>query len=182
MTLAREMALPARGKVVRLAGALYDHLLATVSTPGELGTVANWDQHNLPVLLTKPGEELAVLLGEPLPSEMQAAREYHGPTRISVPTKRTALAFGEPLKLKVIILSEKPPRAAHLYYRKLGTGSFGKLPLQHVARGVYTVVLPWTGKADLEYYLKVEPVSGKTVLYPPTAPKLNRTAVLDQAL
>ena len=99
---------------------LFDHLLATVTTPGELGTVMNWNQHNLPGLLTKPGEELARILGEPLPAEAQPTQSYHGPTRIIVPTTRTSLAANEALKLKVIILSEAPPRAATLCWRKLG--------------------------------------------------------------
>ncbi len=56
--LAHELALPAREKLVRTVAALYDFLLATVTNPGELGTVANWEQHNFPDILDKPGEEL----------------------------------------------------------------------------------------------------------------------------
>jgi hypothetical protein len=37
-----------------------------------MGTVANWQQHLLPGLLTKPGDgELAGLLGEPLPADAE---------------------------------------------------------------------------------------------------------------
>ena len=78
--MARQLALPLRVKLVRLVGVVFDHLLATVSTTGELGTVANWNQHNLPGLLTKPGEELAKILGEPLPADAQLTQSYHGPT------------------------------------------------------------------------------------------------------
>ncbi len=94
--MARRLALPVRVKLVGLVGVVFDHLLATVSTTGELGTVANWNQHNLPGLLTKPGEELARLLGEPLPASAQLAQSYHGPTRVIVPTIRTSLAADEP--------------------------------------------------------------------------------------
>ena len=127
--MARQLALPVRVKLVRLVGVVFDHLLATVSTTGELGTVANWNQHNLPDLLTKPGEELAKILGEPLPADAQLTQSYRGPTRIIVPTTRTSLAANEALKLKVIILSEAPPRAATLYWRKLGERRFAKIPL-----------------------------------------------------
>jgi hypothetical protein len=72
--LAREAALPLRQKLVRQLGVVYEHLLATVSTPGELGSVANWNQHILPSLLIKPGEELAKVLGEPLPVDAQPSR------------------------------------------------------------------------------------------------------------
>lgn len=176
--LAKKLAVPARVKLLDLVGQLYQYMLATVSTPGELGTVANWEQHNLPVLLTKPGEELAKLLGAPLPAQLLPDHHYRGPTRVIVLSKRTALESGESLKLKAIILSEKPPRTAQLYYRKLGTGNFSRMPLQHLARSVYTIQVPWTGHSDLEYYLKVEPDSGRPVFYPPTAPKLNRTVVV----
>ena len=177
--MARRLALPLRLKLVGLVREVFDHLLATVSTTGELGTVANWNQHNLPGLLTRPGEELAKLLGEPLPAEAQPARQYHGPTRIIVPATRTSFAASEALKLKVIILSETPPRAANLYWRKLGQHRFGQVPLKWVERGVYSVQLPARAKADLEYYIQVEAEGGKPVYFPATAPKLNLTVVTD---
>ena len=176
--LARQLALPARLKLVRLVRTLYDYLLATVSTTGELGTVANWNQHNLPGLLLKPGDELARLLGEPLPAEAQPAREYRGPTRLIVPTVRASLAANEPLSLKVIVLSETPPRQAALHWRKLGQGGFAAVPLRHVERAVYLVELLPVANDDLEYYIEVQPETGPPVYFPATAPKLNQTLVL----
>ena len=176
--MARQVALPLRVKLVGLIGVVFDHLLATVSTPGELGTVANWNQHNLPGLLTKPGEELVKILGEPLPADAQPTQSYHGPTRIIVPTTRTSLAANEALRLKVIILSETPPRAATLCWRKLGERRFAKIPLKVVARGVYSVQLPASAKDDFEYYIQAEPKRGKPVYFPATAPKINQTVVV----
>jgi hypothetical protein len=176
--MARAFALPLRVKMVRLVGVVFDHLLATVSTTGELGTVANWNQHNLPGLLTKPGEELAKFLGEPLPADARLTQSYHGPIRIIVPTKRTSLAFNEASSLKVIILSEAPPRAATLLWRKLGEQRFAAIPLKLVARGVYSVQLPAGQKDDFEYYIEAEPERGQPVHFPATAPKLNQTVVV----
>jgi hypothetical protein len=175
--MARQLALPLRVKLVGLVAVVFDHLLGTVSTTGELGTVANWNQHNLPGLLTKPGEELTKMLGEPLPANAQLARSYHGPTRVIVPTTRTSLAADEPLKLKVIVLAQTPPRAATLCWRKLGERRFAKIPLTLVARGVYSVQLPPSGKDDFEYYVQVEVESGEPVCFPATAPKCNQTVV-----
>jgi hypothetical protein len=175
--IARQLALPVRVKLVGLVAVVFDHLLGTVSTTGELGTVANWNQHNLPGLLTKPGEELAKLLGEPLPANAQLTQLYHGPTRVIVPTTRTSLAADEPLKLKVIVLAQAPPRAASLCWRKLGERRFAKIPLTPVARGVYSVQLPVAGKEDFEYYLQVEAEGSKPVYFPATAPKCNQTVV-----
>jgi hypothetical protein len=176
--LARQLALPARQKLVRLLSTVYDHLLATVSTPGELGTVANWNQHNLPDLLTVPGDELAKTLGEPLPADLLPGQQYRGPTRLIVPTTRTSLAANESQKLKVLILSEQPPRDAVLYWRTLGQRRFASIPLKHQVRGVYSVDLPAHAKDDFEYYLKVEPDRGQPLYFPATAPKLNQTVVI----
>jgi hypothetical protein len=176
--LARRLALPVRVKLARLVEQLFDHVLATVTTPGELGTVMNWNQHGLPDLLTKPGAELAKILGEPLPPEAQPRQSYRGPTRVIVPAARTSIAPGEALKLKVIILAEAPPRAATLHWRKLGQRNFASIPLQHVARGVYSVQLPGDVREDFEYYIQAEPASGQPIYYPPTAPQLNQTVLV----
>ena len=175
---ARQLALPVRVRLVGLVGVVFDHLLATVSTPGELGTVANWNQHNLPDLLTKPGQALAAMLGEPLPAAAQLTQSYHGPTRIIVPTTRTSLAANEALKLKVIILAQAPPRAATLCWRKLGGHGFARVPLKLEARGVYSVQLPAGAKEDFEYYIQVQPQGGRAVSFPATAPQLNQTVLL----
>jgi hypothetical protein len=175
---ARQLALPARLKLVRLLRTVYDRLLATVSTTGELGTVANWNQHNLPDLLTVPGDELARILGEALPADVQPDQEYRGPARIIVPTIRTSLAANEPQTLKVVILSERPPRDAVLCWRTLGQRRFASIPLKHQVRGVYSVDLPAKAKDDFEYYLKVQPDRGQPLYFPATAPKLNQTIVI----
>ncbi len=176
--LARRLALPARVKLVGLTGVVFDYLLETVSTPGDLGTIMNWNQHNLPGLLTKPGEELAKLLGTPLPAEAQPTQAYHGPTRVIVPTTRASLAANEALKLKVIILSESPPRNAAFCWRRLGSRRFAQLPLKWVARAVYAVELPADSADDFEYFIRVETERGEAVAYPPTAPKINQTIII----
>jgi len=176
--LARQLALPLRVELARLVEVLFDHVLATVSTPGEMGTVMNWNQHNLPDLLGKPGAELEKILGGPLPPEAQPSQSYRGPTRVIVPTTRTSLAPGEALKLKVIILSEDPARAGTLCWRALGHHKFASIPLQHVARGVYSVELPGDVNEDFEYHIQVEAAQGQPVYYPATAPQLNQTVVV----
>ncbi len=178
--LARQTALPLRRQLVQWVGEVYQHLLATVSNPGELGTVANWDQHLLPGLLTKPGEELAKILGEELPADAQPSKTYRGPTRVIVPTVRTSVQPGEGLSLKVIILSEKPLREAALYSRPMGQGQFVRISLVHVARGVYSAKLPQAsaGDAGLEYYIQVVPEGGEPAVFPATAPAINQTLVV----
>lgn len=176
--LARQLALPVREELVAAVGEVHRHLLATVSTPGALGTVTNWQQHILPVLLTQPGEELAKALGEDLPPEALPPADYAGPPRLFVPVVRTSLMPGETLKLDVILLGAAPKEAA-VHWRALGLGQFARVPLEHVARGVYTATLPPEAtKADLEYYVRVVADGERVLVFPQTAPTLNQTVVV----
>ena len=68
---AAETVLPLRRELIQDVAEVYQHLLALVSNAGELGTVANWEQHLLPNLLTRPGVELAQLLGSSLPADCE---------------------------------------------------------------------------------------------------------------
>jgi len=178
--LARQLVLPLRKQLVQLLGEVYAYLLAIVSNTGEMGTVANWDQHILPSLLTKPGQELAQILGEDLPADAVPLKEYGGPPCLIVPTVRTSIMAGEVLKLKVIYLVKKPPREGAVYWRAMGSGEFAKAPLTHVARGVYSVKFPPDGAkgAALEYYVKVVTAGGDSLHFPVTAPEMNQTLVV----
>jgi len=167
--------LPIRQRMVGALKDLYRDLLATVSSPGEMGTVANWEQHLLPALMHRPGEELKKLLGQEIPPDASLPRVYDGPLRVIVPTVRTVLAPGETLNLKVIILAKNRPGAAALYWRELGKGEYAAVPLQNAARGVYKVSCPEANK-DLEYYVRVK-VENEEVFFPPTAPLINQTVV-----
>jgi hypothetical protein len=178
-SLALETVVPLRRQIVDLLGDVYGHLLATVSNPGELGTVANWEQHLLPDLLARPAKELADFLKEDLFQDIPLPTAYTGPTRVIVPTVRTSFRPGETLALKVMILSGQSPRDAALYSRPMGRGRFTKTPLVHLARGVYVVRFPpqATAGEDLEYYVKVVPKTGSPVHFPASAPDLNQTLV-----
>jgi hypothetical protein len=177
--LAREQVLPVRRELVRQTAEGYRHLLATVSNPGEFGTVANFEQHMFPDLLDKPGRELAELLGEELPADAQLPRSYQGPTRLIVPTVRTSFLRGESLSIKVCVLAEKPSRELTLYWRRIGRGRFTHLPLRHVARGVYRAEFPSaaTRGEDVEYYVECIADDGKRIIFPATAPKVGQTLV-----
>ena len=172
---AEQKLLPIRESMVNGLKDLYRNLLATVSNPGELGTVANWEQHLLPALMLRPGEELQKALGKEIPSQARLPRGYDGPPRVIVPAVRTVLAPGEALNLKVIVLAKVRPAEAALYWRELGKGEYAAVPLQNVARGVYRVTCPETNK-DLEYYVKVIVNNGE-VCFPPTAPLISQTVV-----
>lgn len=177
--LAREKALPIRRELIGHVADVHQFLLATVTTTGAMGTVANWQQHLLPGLLLKPGEELAKILGEKLPEDANPPLPYDGPARIIVPTARTSLMAGEDLGLKVIVIGPEKPEKGELHWRPLGKGEFETVPLQHVARSVYSVRIPASriGDNDIEYYVQAS-VGASTVRFPATAPAMNQTVVV----
>lgn len=179
-SLARAQGMPIRMRLVYALGEVYYHLLNTLSNPGELGTLANWEQHLLPDLIEKPGAELARLLGEKLPDNYQPPMTYRGPLRVIVPTVRTSLNAGENFRLKIMILSQEPIQQAEFHWKPLGGAKYNVLSAEHVSRGVYSINLPAAeaGKGDFEYFVRVIPAKGTAVVFPATAPQQNQTIVM----
>ena len=185
--LARELALPIRKELVAHVADVHRFLLSSVTTAGLMGNVTNWQQHIMPFLLTEPGDELAKILGEPLPADCMPSKLYQGEPRLFVPTVRTCLVDGEPLRLTAIVLGAKPSQVA-VSWRPLGTGEFTRVVMDHAARGVYRVTLPGEATAaDFEYYIQatiaeggIIPATGPPplVMFPATAPRLNQTVVV----
>jgi hypothetical protein len=176
---AESMALPVYKQVVWLYGEACRLLLATVDTPGGLATVVNLENNAQfrPVALDKPATRLMAALSGPLPPDAIPSKQYQGEPRIIVPTVRTLLAAGEPLRLKVIVLDNQPARSAVVRWRPLGAGQFRAMPLKHVARAVYHVELPSPG-ADIEYHVEATTAGGRQLTWPAAAPKINQTVVL----
>ncbi|MEI8373601.1 MAG: hypothetical protein WCJ35_12310 [Planctomycetota bacterium] len=176
---AESTALPAYREVLRLYGEAYHLLLATVNTPGGLATVVNLENHAefLPVAIGKPAARLTAALGGPLPSDAIPPVQYQGEPRIIVPTVRTLIAQGEPLRLKIIVLDNQPARTVTVLWRPLGIGPFRAIPLTHIARAVYEAELP-TPEKDFEYRIEATTASGVKLMWPATAPEINQTVVL----
>lgn len=178
---ARDSLLPLRLEIVQALRNVYSFLLATAGTTGELGTIANWEQHILPELLEKPGRELEALLGESLPSEAEASVEpaaLVGPARIIVPTVRTSLRAGESLHLKAILHLRGGPARAELVWRPMGKKPFYRLPMHHLNRSVYEVELPAPNSGwAIEYYLESESAAGQILRFPVTAPAQNQSVI-----
>jgi hypothetical protein len=174
--LAKLNAVPVRTEMAASLKRIFDCLLATVNTTGELGTIANWEQHLLPGAWERPGGELQKILGEEAKDAAFLSKVYLGPPRIIVPALRGSLEEGEKLNLKVIILAKGQPAPAELFWRPLGKGRFMTMALRKVARGVYTVTVPGANQ-DIEYYIKVA-ADDQTVYFPANAPDLNQTVIV----
>jgi hypothetical protein len=179
--LARARALPLRRKLVSQWGEMVTLILGTATNTSEMGMLANIEQHSLRHLqrLERYDEALEAALGQALPADTAPWRDYRGPARLVVPTARTFLESGEDLKLRAIVLTRDEPDGVSLFWRPLGDDEYQQCSLGHVARGVYSVVLPVAAikGADFEYYLEAN-VDGKKLRYPAGAPELNQTVVV----
>ncbi len=154
-----------------------EHLYGTVSTRGELGTVANWQQHVLPRVFEQPAREIEQALGRELPADARLDRGYRGPERLVVPTDRTALEAGEPLRLEAIVLGDAQARSVQIAWRPMGAGAWTTVPFAHAGRGVWRVSLPSPGD-DFEYAVEAVSATGAALQVPPGGREAPRTVVL----
>jgi hypothetical protein len=175
--LRAEAALEALRAMVPIIERLHRHLYATVTTRGEMGTVANWQQHVLPRVFEAPAREIAQALGRDLPEDARLAGAYRGPERLVVPTVRTSLEPGEPLRLEAIVLGDAPARSVTLRWRPMGAGSWSDLPFAPVARGVWRARLaPRSG--DFEYVIEAESNRGTALRFPAAGTDSPQTVVV----
>ena len=174
-----EAALAIRIELARLWERLVTELIATVNTPGELGTLANVEQHNRRFLrlLTEHDAELERRLGHPLPAAAEPRRDYAGPARLIVPTVRTCVRPGEVLRLRVLALEREVARRVTVRVRPLGEGAWTAVAAVHVARAVWRVELP-PAAHDFEYVVEAEFADGKTAVWPPAANGAGQTVIL----
>jgi hypothetical protein len=172
----REEALPVRAEMAGTLKDIFSGLLRSVSNTGELGTIANWEQHLLPGAWERPEAELAAMLGGELPPEVVLSRAYEGSPRIVVPAVRTSLEAGEALEIKALVLSAGRPDSVVLRWREMGRGAFRSAPLANKARGVYSVTLT-PPAAGLEYYVEAV-ADGRAFRFPVTAPETNQTVIV----
>jgi hypothetical protein len=156
---------------------IFFYLLRTVNTSGELGTIANWEQHNMTFFVLIPGMEIEKILHEKLPENCWPSRKVLERQRVIVPTLRNALRKGEDLHIRAILPSGEI-RSARLCWRQLGRGKFMSRDLTHVARGVWEATIAGREVADdLEYFLEVR-TPQDTLRYPVEAPERNQTVVV----
>ena len=145
-----------------------------------MGTVCNLEQHTFPKMIEAPGQELAQILGEPLPESAQLTQTYKGRPRLVMPTARTSLSANEPLNVTVAVLAGTEPKRGFLYWRRMGPGTFANVPLGRVSRATYSAQIPASdlepvAEVGIEYYLEMELADGARLHWPATAPDLNQT-------
>jgi len=176
-------ALQTRIQLTRQWEKMLTLLLQTVTTPGEMGTVANCEQHvrrntNAAHFLDLHDEKLKEILGKSLPDIIAPTTNYLGEPRIIVPTQRSQVKVGEQLTIKVILLDNEHLDSAVLNWRPLGQGEYKEIHLKHKARAVYSIILPPAEGDGIEYYIEAIMAGEKKLKWPATAPELNQTVVV----
>ena len=141
--LINEKALPLRMKVSQLWGGIETNLLSAVDNSGEMGTIANLEQHNLLQLklINKYDSLLIAVSGKPLPGEAVLGHQYNGPERIFISSYRSLIEMNEDLKLKIIILSNDRAAKAWLHWRLMGTGKYNDVEIKNISRAVYSAII-----------------------------------------
>jgi hypothetical protein len=151
--------------------------MKTINTTGELGTMANWQQHNYMQYLYIPAKEFEKFTGHKLPVECWPSNKDLNINRIIVPTLRTTLRKGEDLKLKIIITGDNV-RSANLYWKPFGKNRYFQAELKNVNRSVWFVSLPAQNLTeDFEYFIEVKSYSG-IMKFPSSHPERNQTVVV----
>jgi hypothetical protein len=155
--------------------------ITTVSTPGELGTIAALEQHGSVWRQWLPQHDAALTtaLGRPLPPEAQPTRAYTGKPLLTLLTRRGKAHKGEQLDLRIIALDKQPVKSVSVHIRPLGHGNWQTIEAKHVARAVYEAKLP-VAQDDFEYNVEAFTGAGQKIVWPRTAPTLNQTVIVTE--
>lgn len=148
-----QRALTNRIVLARAWDRMMSHLVSTVRTPGELGTVANLHQQNLVrrQFLTTYDTDLVSALGSSLPPSVDLATTYAGPSRLIVPAVRTLVEIGESLIARAMLITSTSIRNAPIMrWRWLGGTDYQSIPMTSVGGANFRAILP-PATNDLEY-------------------------------
>ncbi|HTO94544.1 MAG TPA: hypothetical protein VMM80_09210, partial [Bacteroidota bacterium] len=157
---------------------VYLHLLETLSTKGEMGTIANWQQHIRDVALERPALRIESLMGKKLPPDCWPDTALLAVRKMLIPTVRTVIRRGEPFSLEARFYGQSPETVT-LRWRTLGSESFDAAQFVPVARNVYTISLPpHLVSGDFEYFVEAHGRMSGDFLFPSTAPQSYQTVVV----
>jgi hypothetical protein len=151
-----------------------------VSTPGELGTIANLEQHTRKEsrFLDAHDAALTNAVGMALPPEAEPCRDYTGPSRLIVPTVRTVAGKREAISLRIIALDNQPVKGVSVKVRVLGEREWRTVEAEHRGRAVWNATLP-AATQDFEYCVEATTAQAGGLRWPVTAPELNQTVVVE---
>ncbi|MFI5378224.1 MAG: malectin domain-containing carbohydrate-binding protein [Tepidisphaerales bacterium] len=173
-----QAALTIRTQMARQWEKMVTLQLATIDTPGDLGTLTNLEQHNRKQnqFLSKHDKVLTDALGTPLPPDTEPGLKFTGSPRLVVPTFRTQVTKGQPLQITVFALDAQPFKSVAVVHTGWSQNAVLTVPCKHVGGALWTVLIP-TDSGDFEYQVVGETVGGQTLVWPATAPKIQQTVI-----
>jgi len=169
--------LPLRLEIARSYEDMIAAFVACAKSAGEVGTISSIESGMRDKLVTSQDAAIVKFLGAPLPPGAAVRTGYRGAPRIFVSARCSQIKAGEPEEIRAFLLSDQKSAVVNLYWRPLGKGSFRRVAAAHRARQAYRVTLPAQSPGTVEYYLEAKLENGHKVLWPATAPALNKTAI-----
>jgi hypothetical protein len=167
-----------RIKLIEVINEALGYLLAYASTPGDLGTIANWEQHLLTYNVDGHAARIEKLIERKLPPEALPTVEQLKIKKLLVPTVRTMIEAGENLEVTMIVYGFTPTDPL-LDFRPLGNLNYKNIPFKRVRNGVYKAVIPAsliTG--DFEYHIMTGYQDPAISTWPATSGKMDQTVVV----
>lgn len=164
-----EKLLQTRDSAVQAWKEMVTWLLQAVNTTGELGTIANLEQHNMERMqyLVRYDSLINAVKGSPIPA-VKLTKEYNGPSRVILTTKRTLLSPDENLNVRIRVLTTKKIDAVTFHYKKFNATQFERRPIEREASNVFKLnySINEIKQQDFEYYITVNLSSGEQLRYP----------------
>ena len=166
-----------RIKLVEVINEALGLLLAYASTPGDLGTIANWEQHLLTYDVDRQAARIEKLISRKLPPEALPSMELLKTRKLMVPTVRTTLEKGEDFEITMIVYGFIPTDAL-VDFKPLGNPNYNNVPFKLVKNGVYKAVIPASMVPDdFEYHIMTGDSDPKVAVWPVTGGKMDQTVV-----
>lgn len=147
-------------------------------TKGDLGTIANLQQHSFPNVIDGSIRRFEEIFGEKPAVNLAPNVAISSPIPLIVPTVRTRLAPGEPLRLTVIAPGADGWSGV-MRWRPMGRGDWQSVAIPHVGRAVHKIT--WQPPAtleDFEYYLEFTRKESVPRYFPVTAPSINQAVII----
>ncbi|MBI5705425.1 MAG: hypothetical protein HZC36_00365 [Armatimonadetes bacterium] len=158
-----------RVSMARLWEAMLTHQIASIETPGEMGTIANLEMHTRVHnrFLSVHDAEIEAALSHPLPTSAfpRTDRGYQGSERLFMPTHND-LDAGSLDTYTFFALTQAPLKQAVVWCRPMGSREppVRILPT-HKGGFRWEFRLP-AGEQDMEFWIGAVKADGKTLRYP----------------
>ncbi len=167
-----------RIKLIESVNEALGYLLAYASTPGDLGTIANWEQHLLTYNVDGHAARIEKVTGRNLPADAIPSRAALNIKKVLVPTVRTVLNQGEDLEITMIVYGFTPQDPI-VDFKPLGNPNYKNVPFKLIKNGVYKAIIPAAQITDdFEYHIMTGNSDPSISKWPATSGKMDQTVVV----